>query len=159
MKTKMYSLFSYHDLRHIKWVNCCPMLNRIVGKPPHFVLWPTAISHPVVTTYPPSCLLTIMYQFLFYIGGWVVGPPLQKVPFICLHKILKAANNISPHNSLASVNYFIIILPRKNEKCLSLTACCVSVSHERYWQALCGLRGLLNDGCHWHALASEELLY
>ena len=123
-----------------------PMLSKIVGKPPHFVLWPTAISHPVVTTYPPSCLLTIMYQFLFYIGGWVVGPPLQKVPFICLHKILKAANNISPHNSLASVNYFIIILPRKNERCLLLTACCVSVSHERYWQALGGLRGLLNDG-------------
>ena len=69
-----------------------PMLNRIVGKPPHFVLWPTAISHPVVTTYPPSCLLTIMYQFLFYIGGWVVGPPLQKVLFIMFTQETKSCN-------------------------------------------------------------------
>ena len=32
MQTKMYSLFSDHDLRHIKWVNCCPNAQQNRGK-------------------------------------------------------------------------------------------------------------------------------
>ena len=146
MKTKMYSLFSDHDLRH-QMGQLLPQclakswesrLTLYCDQRPSVILWWQLI--------PPLACWLLCTNFSSILGvGWLVHR-FKRYFSLCLHKRLKAAINISPHNSLASVNCFIIILPRKNERCLLLTACCVSVSHERYWQALGGLRGLLNDG-------------
>ena len=158
------SLWGTHRIRnkHTDWmemgqfvaVSCSLMRNG--GKVAHFVLWPAAISHPVVTTYPPDS-----WQFMLLLGGgailrvavgcrtWFLSlqkkmyPKTQECQSICSPSanVMPAINLLYFAHFLVKV--FIILCSWTNERFLLVTDC------ERFpWEVLAqaGLRGLLNDG-------------